>query len=147
MYTGPVDPTFAKQIHDYNPGITSGGLFWTIAVPDDSVQAEFTEAEAEFKLSELAITDYGSIPNGLFHFAPPTAGEVSFDIRWTGATNHGTFTNAGQRFTMNFVQTGASISWRGRTGSDTFHTTDGTQVAVFAQIARQRSGAFFDDED
>lgn len=147
MYSGPVDPTHATQIHDYNPGITSGGLFWTIAVPDDSVHAEFEVAEADFKLTNLAITDYGNIPNGLFHFTPPTAGEVSFEIRWSGAASRGTFTNAGQRFTMNFVQTGAQIAWHGRTGHDTFHTTSGPQVAVFAQIARQRSGAFFDDED
>jgi hypothetical protein len=142
-----VDPTHATQIHDYNPGITNSGLFWTIAVPDESVHAELEDAEAEFRLTNLAITDYGNIPNGLFHIAPPKPGEVSFDIRWSGAKNRGTFTDAGQRFTMNFVQTSASISWHGRTGSDTFHTTDGAQTAVFAQIARQRSGAFFDDED
>jgi len=142
-----VDPSHATQIHDYNPGITGSGLFWTIAIPDEAVHAEFNEAKAEFKLSDLAIPDYGSIPNGLFHLAPPLPGKVSFEIRWSGATSHGTFTDAGKRFTMNFVQTGAHISWHGRTGPDSFHTTDGAQTTVFAQIARQRSGAFFDDED
>jgi hypothetical protein len=72
---------------------------------------------------------------------------VSFDIRWSGATHQGTFTNPGQRFTMDFVQTGAHISWHGKTGSDTFHTTAGAQKVNFAQIAKQRSGVFFDHED
>ena len=142
-----MDPTFVSQIHDYDPGITSSGLFWTIAVPDDSVEGEFEEAEAELKLSNLGIADYGTIINGLFHVAPPAAGEVSLDIRWSGAHTKGSFTNPGQRFTMEFVQTGAHISWRGKTGSDTFHTTAGTQRVVFAQIANQRSGAFFDEDD
>ena len=142
-----MDPTFATQIHDYDPGITSSGLFWTIAFPEDSVQSEFEDAHAEFKFSDLTIADYGTILNGLFHIAPPATAKVSFDIRWSGASNRGTYTNAGQRFTMDFVQTGAHISWQGKTGNDTFHTTDGAQRVNFAQIARQRSGVFFDHED
>ena len=142
-----MDPTFVRQIHDYDPGITRSGLFWTIAVPDDSVDAEFEDAAASFKLSNLAIADYGSILNGLFHTAPPAAGHISFDIRWSGAKKTGTYTNPGQRFRMEFAQTGAHISWHGSTGSDTFHTTGGTQTVEFAQIARQRSGVFFDEGD
>jgi hypothetical protein len=142
-----VDPSFATQIHDYDPGITSSGLFWTIAFPDDSVDADMEDAEASFKAANLTIADYGTIINGLFHIAPPATGMVSFDIRWSGATNRGDFTNASQRFTMDFVQTGAHISWHCKTGSDTFHTTDGAQRVKFAQIAKQRSGVFFDGED
>jgi hypothetical protein len=142
-----VDPTFATQIHDYDPGITSSGLFWTIAFPDDSMDGDLEDAEARFKASNLAIADYGSIINGLFHIAPPANGTVSFDIKWSGATNRGTFTDSGKRFTMDFVQTGAHISWSGKTGSDTFHTTAGAQRVNFAQIARSRSGVFFDQED
>lgn len=142
-----MDPTFATQIHDYDPGITSSGLFWTVAFPDDSVDSNVEDAEASFKSSNLAIPDYGTIINGLFHIAPPAAGTVSFDIRWSGATNHGTYANAGQRFKMDFVQTGAHISWHGKTGSDTFHTTDDAQRVNFAQIARSRSGVFFDEGD
>jgi hypothetical protein len=142
-----VDPTFATQIHDYDPGITSSGLFWTIAVSNDSVDADFDDAEAEFELTDLAIADYGSIANGLFHIAPPAPGKVSFNIRWSGATTRGSYTNAGQRFTMDFVQTGAHISWRGQTGTDSFHTTMGTQKVVFAQVSQQRSGVFFDQGD
>jgi hypothetical protein len=142
-----VDPTFATQIHDYDPGITSSGLFWTIAFPDDSMDGNIEDAEARFKASNLPIADYGSIINGLFHIAPPASGMVSFDIRWSGATNRGTFTDPGKRFKMDFVQTGAHISWQGTTGGDTFHTTDGAQKVNFAQIARSRSGVFFDEGD
>jgi hypothetical protein len=142
-----VDPTFNTQIHDYDPGITSTGLFWTVAFPEHSVDADFEDAEASFKSSDLAIADYGTIVNGLFHIAPPAAGMVSFDIRWSGAKTRGEYTNAGQRFTMDFVQTGAHISWQGKTGSDTFHTTGGAQTVGFAQIARQRSGVFFNEDD
>ncbi|HEY8760157.1 MAG TPA: hypothetical protein VIP52_04520 [Candidatus Dormibacteraeota bacterium] len=46
---------------------------------------------------------------------------------------------------MDFVQTGAHLSWSGTTGSDTFHTTDGAQTVNFAQIANARNGVFFND--
>lgn len=147
MYTGPVDPTFKTQIHDYDPGITSSGLFWTIAIPELSAAGDPDDAEAFLRLSDLAISDYGSIPNGLFHMTPPLPGKVSLDLRWSGAKKRGTFSDSTKRFQMEFVQTGARISWQGQTGSDTFHTTGGTQRVNFAQIAEQRSGFFFDADD
>jgi hypothetical protein len=45
-------------------------------------------------MDNLAITDYGAIPNGLFHFTPPTNGRVSFDIEWSGATSRQKVGNA-----------------------------------------------------
>ncbi len=47
---------------------------------------------------------------------------------------------------MDFVQTGAHISWSGTTGNDSFHTTDGQQKVNFAQIANERNGSFFDGD-
>lgn len=119
-------------------------------MPDHAVEADVEEAEARLKLSNLSITDYGSIPNGLFHLAPPTAGSVSFDLRWFGELSRGTFSDPTKPFEMEFVQTSGHISWSGRTGDDTFHSTSGTQTVKFAQIANERNGAFFgkgDDED
>jgi hypothetical protein len=140
--------TFKTQIHDYDPGITASGLFWTIAIPDHSVEAELEDAEARLHLSNLSINDYGSIPNGLFHFNLPLAGKVSLDLRWFHELKRGTTTKPDMRFEQNYVQTKAHISWSGRTGSDHFHTTEGQQTVHFAQIARERNGSFFgSDED
>jgi hypothetical protein len=135
------------QIHDYDPGITKSGLFWTIAVPDEAVEADVEDAEARMRMSNLSISDYGSIPNGLFHFDPPARGKVSFDLRWSGAKKKGSFSDPSLPFQMDFVQTGAHLSWSGRTGADTFHSTDGKQTVNFAQIANARNGSFFDEGD
>jgi hypothetical protein len=48
---------------------------------------------------------------------------------------------------MDFVQTGAHLTWSGRTGADSFHTTNGAQKVNFAQIAEERNGVFFDQDD
>ena len=45
-------------------------------------------------MENLAITDYGAIPNGLFHFKPPTSGRVSFDIEWSGVSSRQKVRNA-----------------------------------------------------
>jgi len=147
VYTGPVDPTFATQIHDYDPGITTSSLFWTIAVPDHAVSADVDEAEARLQLSDLAIADYGNILNGLFHTSPPSPGNVTFDIRWFGAQKRGSFSDATKPFQMRFVQTNAHIKWSGSTGADHFHTTGGPQTVNFAQIAQERNGVFFGKGD
>jgi hypothetical protein len=107
------------------------------------VEADVKEAEARLKLSNLSITDYGNIPNGLFHTTPPSIGRVSFDLRWFGAIKRGSFSDPTKPFKMDYVQTGAHISWNGRTGDDTFRTTDGPQTVNFAQIANERNGVFF----
>jgi len=136
------------QTHDYDPGITSSGLFWTIAIPDKAVEADFDEAEARFHMSNLSIADYINIPNGLFHTSLPLPGKVSFDIRWFDVLKKGTWSDPTLPFEQEYVKTNAHISWSGKTGSDTFHTTDGAQTVEFAQIAKERNGFFFgSDED
>jgi hypothetical protein len=116
-------------------------------VPDEAVDADLDDGKARLTLSDRSVFDYGSIPNGLFHFAPPKMAEVSLDLRWFNPIKRGTFSDATKPFAMNFVQTNAHISWRGHTGSDTFHTIAGAQTVHFAQIARERNGVFFGDND
>lgn len=121
-------------------------------MPDSAVDSDFEDGEARMTLSNLAMPDYFNIPNALFHGTPPDPGVVSLDIKWAGVTKRGSFTNPGQRFEMDFKQTGAHISWSGtnkKTGAR-FHTTRGAQKVQFAQIAKQRSGVFFgtgEDDD
>jgi hypothetical protein len=121
-------------------------LFWTIAIPDHAAEGEVAAAEGRLRLSEHSISDYGGIPNGLFHVAPPSAGTFSLDLRWFGAKHRGSFSDPTKPFRMDFVQTGAHISWSGRTGHDRFHTTGGAQTVNFAQIAHERNGVFFHED-
>jgi hypothetical protein len=141
------------QTHDYDPGIVasgpSKGLFWTIAIPDDAVEADLEEAEARLHLSNLSITDYFDIPNALFHNGrTPVQGTASFDLRWFDALKRGSTSKPTLPFEQEYVQTSGHISWSGTTAGDTFHTTDGVQTVEFAQIANERNGFFFGrDED
>jgi hypothetical protein len=98
-------------------------------------------------MDNLAITDYGAIPNGLFHFTPPTNGRVSFDIEWSGATSRQKVRNAdpSQRFGGDFATTGTHATWKGwdSTGRLIFESSDDGQTTLFGQVGHEFNGAFF----
>jgi len=64
-------------------------------------------------------------------------------VTWSGITERGTFSDAANRFALNFVRTGASIRWSGESGLGSFASTAVTGVN-FAQLAHERNGRFFD---
>ena len=99
-------------------------------------------------MEKLVIPDYHSIPNGLFHFAPPGPGVVTFDIEWSGATARQKVRNAdpSQRYGGEFVTTGTHVSWTGWSGGElVFESSDDGQTALFSQVGHEFNGAFFTD--
>ena len=73
------------QIHDLNPSTFPPlGLFWTLQIPDGSVQVELGKGSATLQASDVPIFDYGDIPNALFGGGPPAVpGTVSFKVLWS----------------------------------------------------------------
>jgi hypothetical protein len=98
-------------------------------------------------MDNLAITDYGSIPNGLFHFAPPGHGKVSFDIEWSGVTARQKVRNAdlSQQFGGEFATTGTHVTWKGwnPAGNMVFESSDAGQTTLFGQVGHEFNGKFF----
>ena len=50
-------------MHDFNPGIAASGLFWTVAVPDDSVDVHPGAGTARFALSRPCVARVGDPPH------------------------------------------------------------------------------------
>jgi hypothetical protein len=46
------------QIHDFNPGITESGLFWTIPISADTIKVNFAAGKASFQVSDVDVEDY-----------------------------------------------------------------------------------------
>jgi hypothetical protein len=160
IYTGPVGSTnVAQQIHDYNPGIPSNGLFWTIAVPPDSVQIDLDNATASFRLDHLRIMDSHDLANSLTNGQgtvlndppiPPIAAVpaiVSFDVRWSGVVSRAKVTNLASNFTGEYIETVAAIKWSAiQAGPPAFAfvSEDPNPARTFyAVIGRERNGVFF----
>ena len=71
---------------------------------------------------------------------------VTFDVEWSRITQRGTVRNAAEKFALDFVMTGATITWSASTATSTLHST-GVTAVNFAQLARESNGVFFGSKD
>jgi hypothetical protein len=140
---GSVTP--ANQIHDFNPGISPFplGLFWTIPFDASAVAAQLGAGKASFRVQNSAERDFHKIGNALAN-GPSDPATVSFDVEWSGAVDRGHFSDSANRFQLDFVDTGATISWSGvnQTSGATF-TSGPNNTPGFARLAHERNGRFF----
>jgi hypothetical protein len=107
------------QVHDFNPGIASSGLFWTtFPFPAQNVQFDFVRGSASMRANNWAIDDYSNIGNSLGDAIPPIPpipGKVSFDVKWkaTGAsTLLPNSSNPTTGFGGKFRDSSATVAWR-----------------------------------
>jgi hypothetical protein len=137
------------QIHDLNPStFPPVGLFWTIEVPDDSVEVRLGKGSATLQASDVPIFDYGTSINALFGGGPaPVAGSVSFTVVWSGVNQRVNIRNADPEFggfAGEFIRNKAQMEWTATVGDLTFVSDQlATSSSEFAEIGHERNGSFF----
>lgn len=74
------------QVHDFNPGIASSGLFWTVPIEPGAIKVDPTTGEARLRVHAYKIPDYHDILTaiGIIPGPPPLPSRVTFDVRWAG---------------------------------------------------------------
>lgn len=131
------------QIHDFNPGITRSGLFWTVAVPESSISVHFAAGKASFQVDHLGVEDYHDVVNALLD-GPSVEASVSWNIQWSHPLGRTKIRDAGTGFAGDFVQNMAQIQWTGQTDTAQFVADPAsTSVNEFSLLAHERNGAFF----
>ena len=144
LYRGQYDfVNFSTQIHDFDPGIDPypGGLFWTRPISSIG-NVELGTGRAHMAVTDMAVTDFGSIPNALLHFGPSYSASCSFDIHWNGpVTGRGRVTAAGSAGDLEM--TNATMTWSASnsTGFKFVSNPSGTK-SVFGQLGHVRNGVF-----
>ena len=149
------DPSLGgAQIHDLNPGIEPDGLFWTLALPDDSVTVNLSNGFASMAVTNLAIEDYHDFGNSFGGGGPGIPGpsvpaQVSFTVVWSGVTSRANVKNTdspsnGGGFAAELVRNVAYMEWSATVG-DLQYVSDplATSASVFAEIGHERNGSFF----
>jgi hypothetical protein len=99
---------------------------------------------ASFRAQNFGVRDFHDIGNSLAN-GPSDPATISFDIEWNGVMDRGHFSDAAHKFQLDFVDTDATITWTGRndaTGA-TFTSGANDSPAVFARLAHERNGRFF----
>lgn len=135
----------AVQLDDMNPGITSTGLFWTMDVPDDSVEVNFEKGRAELQVKHAKIQDYGNFLNALFG-GPSEPATVAFEVHWAGRSPRQHVVNTAGEMEGQFIRNTATMEWSATTPQYTFVSKPAsTSSSLFAEIARERNGVFFHD--
>jgi len=133
----------ANQIHDFSPGNVPGGLFWTVRVPDESVQVDLEEAEASWNLSGLETRDFSNIVNNLQHGTSIHA-DASFHIHWHGVKRRVHLHDDVNHFDARVIEDSATIRWSAHTEDFSFVSDpEETSTTVFAEIGQERNGVFF----
>ena len=140
VFTSPVEDV---QIHDFNPGITASGLFWTIAIPEDAISVNFGAGKASFKVRDLDVEDYHDVVNAL-NDGPSVEASVSWDITWNHVLSRTKIRDVVNNFAGDFVQSVAQTAWTGKTATAEFVSDPAaTSVNEFSLLARERNGSFF----
>lgn len=136
-------------MHDYNPGIASNGLFWTIPVPPDAGGIDLARGTAFFHMTRVAIPDFHDFFNSLGFGNPPVPvvpGYVSFDTRWHATGPLVGIRDVGKHFVGEFRDSVATIAWSASTPAQHFHFVSdprGTTRTIGAAIGHERNGEFF----
>jgi hypothetical protein len=143
------EPGPGPQIHDLNPTpFPPTGLFWTIEIPDDSVQVNPGKGEAVMTVNNAQILDFRDIPNAIFGGGPaPIPGTVSFTVAWSGVNERINLKNTDPiygGFAGEFVRGNAQMEWTATVGDYQFVSAPlETSSSVFAEVGKERNGIFF----
>ena len=83
-----------SQVHDFNPGISSTGVFWTAPIERGSVKINLGAGSAALHVADLDVEDYGNVVNALMDGTSVPA-TVSFDVSWSGVSERVNLRNQG----------------------------------------------------
>jgi hypothetical protein len=131
-------------VNDFNPGIQASGLFWTVAVPDDSVEVHPGAGTARFALSDFATRDFHNIGNSVMG-GPSDPAVVSFEMVWAG---HGqaVVQTDGSTFSFDSVIGSATVDWSALNDASGMRFQSdpaSTSHTEFAAVGHEKNGVFF----
>ncbi len=140
------DPQLAgQQVHDFNPGVTQNGVFWTTVVSDSDVQVDLGAGRATLQVNDIAQKDYFDFENAILgNGATPRQGRVSFRVEWTATGPVTDVNNAAQRYRGTVRTALAQMEWSGRSGDFEFQSAPlATSTTDAAQLGSARNGSYY----
>ncbi len=126
------------HVHDFNPGISPNGVFWTDHIPRGSVEFDLGAVTASMRVTNFAIPD-------ILPPAPTVPAVVTMDIEWSGLRADVTVTDLVNGFAGRYRECNATVDWTATEATFGF-TSDGNEVTRYAAIGRERNGRFFHGE-
>jgi len=135
----------SKQVHDFNPGIEKSGLFWTIPVSPDALEAVPHAGRARMRVENLEVPDYHDFLNAVSKHAKSQPGHATFDVRWAGGGDRTPVRDETFGFRGNYTAGDVTIDFAvvdDKVGVVYTSDADG-QKTVAGGVGRERNGVFF----
>jgi hypothetical protein len=131
-------------VNDFNPGIAASGLFWTVAVPDNSVDVHPGAGTARFALANFDTRDFHNIGNSILG-GPSDPAVVSFAMNWSG---HGQALGQtdGATFSFDSVISTVTVEWSAINESTQMRFQSdpaSTSSSEFAAVGHEKNGVFY----
>jgi hypothetical protein len=141
LFTGAVG---TGQVHDFNPGIRAGGLFWTLPVHEQALKVDLEGGTATLALNDFDEEDYHNLHNALVD-GPSDPASVTFSMTWTASGPPMNVTDSVHRFTGRFMLSTVEIAWSATAPGFRFVSDPAAKTHnVRSVIGRERNGVFFD---
>jgi len=131
-------------VNDFNPGTEPSGLFWTAAVPDDSVDVAPGAGTARWELTDFHTRDFHTLGNSILG-GPSDPAIVSFVMTWSGQGDKVKQTD-GETFMFDSVVSSVAIEWSATNETTGFHFQSdpaSTSESEFAAVGHEKNGRFF----
>ena len=141
------------QLNDHNPGVSNGGIFWTVPIPQDSVSLDLAQGKAAFCLSDILMPDLHDLLTALWGggaldgqglpLHPVFSSTVSLQAQWFDPTQIQQTRDPVNQFVYTNARTNASIQWSSVRRGVTFQSDNGPQQVLFAAVGMESNGVFF----
>ena len=130
------------QIHDFSPGVSETGLFWTVPVAPDTVAFDPALDQVSIRIPSLDMPDAFNLANSLAE-GPSVPGNVGFEVTWTATGPAKSVRSDAHGFAGEFRDARATVAWSGRT-QEAHYQSDPPKSSktVFAAVGRERNGVF-----
>ncbi|MGH8993291.1 MAG: hypothetical protein ACRDYV_07235 [Acidimicrobiia bacterium] len=130
------------QVHDFSPGVSETGLFWTVPVAPDTVVFDDALDSVSLRIPSLDMPDAVNLANSLAD-GPTFPGNVAFEVVWTASGPAEPVHSEAHGFAGEFRDAQATVAWSGRTEQSRYQSDppEGSRT-VFAVVGRERNGVF-----
>ena len=132
-------------MHDFNPGITPRGVFWTTEVSPQTVRARPDGTRAVMDVVDIQQKDFFDFRNAMLgDGARPLIGRVSFKVRWDAIGPAQAVDNPDQQYRGEVRPASAQMEWSGRTRDYVFKSGPlAESVSEAAELGFESNGSFY----
>jgi hypothetical protein len=140
---------FTTQVHDWEPGIASSGLFWTEGINPSAIDVDPRHGRARLRARSIPVPDFHDFGNAVSPDPTSVPSHVSFDVRWNGGGERTAIRDETYGFRGEFVSGDVTIDFAAKhDGTHVVYRSDPNgQETISGGVGRERNGVFFDRGD